>query len=284
MSVNRRQFLAGTGSAALLLASGVVACKSRPTASPTLRSLDSIGIQLYTLRSLMQESVESTLQLVADTGYREVEFAGYFDQTPEQIRNKLDELNLVSPAVHVDYEAAVSNAEPLLDAAETVGHRYIVVAWMDPSLRSTLDDYKRHADAFNTLGELCKKRNMTFAYHNHEFEFEKMDGVVPFDLLLEQTEPELVSFEMDLFWIREGGQDALTYFKNHPGRFHLCHIKDMASDGEMVPVGKGVIDFAKIFAASSTAGLKHYFVEHDNPKNPVEDITTAFGHVSSLRF
>ncbi len=113
------------------------------------------------------------------------------------------------------------------------------------------------------MGESCREAGLRFGYHNHDFEFETIDGQIPFDVLLDETDPGLVDFELDLFWITKGGEDPLRYFERYPGRFTLCHVKDMAAGGEMVDVGAGGIDFAAIFARAEQAGLKHFFVEHD---------------------
>ena len=242
--------------------------------------LDRIGLQLYTVRTLMAEDVERTLETVAEIGYREVEFAGYFDRSPAELRAVLDRLGLAAPAAHLDLATLRDRLPEVLDAAGTLGHRYVVLPSLAPQDRDSLDDYRRLTDEMNRLGEACRVADVQFAYHNHAFEFERLDGQIPFDLLLARTDPELVAIELDLFWIIHGGGDPLAYFEAHPGRFRLCHVKDRTADGSMVDVGAGEIDFASIFARSEQAGLTHYFVEHDEPGDPEASIRASYLYLS----
>ncbi len=248
------------------------------------RSIEKIGVQLYTLRSVMREDFEGTLRSVADVGYKEVEFAGYYDRAPGEIRSLLSDLGLEAPATHVSLNQVRDDLDGTIAVAREVGHRYLVVPSLPQPERSRLDFYREVADLFNRLGERCREAGLGFAYHNHAFEFEPIDGRIPYDVLLESTEPSLVTMELDLFWIRRGGYDPLAYFERFPGRFALCHVKDMDEEGNMLDVGAGVIDFAAIFARSEQAGLTHYIVEHDRPESPIESIRNSYRHLSALRF
>jgi len=252
-------------------------------AVPMANMLERIGLQLYTVRGLMRDDVAGTLKQVADVGYKEVEFAGYFDHSPADIKGMLDELGLVSPAVHVGYDLLRDSLDGVLEAAKTIGHQYIVCPWLTPEQRA-MDAYRQHAVFFNEVGAACKAAGIQFTYHNHDFEFEEMDGVIPYDVLLEETDPERVQMELDLFWITKGGHDPLAYFARYPGRFPLCHVKDMTAAGDMVAVGEGTIDFAAIFKQSEQAGLIHYFVEHDNPGDAIQSIQTSYAHLKALHF
>ncbi len=284
MAISRRDFVGIAASAsAYLVAQGVAGCnRPQDNPKPTYRSMDSIGVQLYTVRSLMENDVDATLDAVRAVGYDEVEFAGYFGKTAAHIRAKLSSLGLHAPSAHITIEQFTQETQQVLDFAEEVGHRFLVVPWLAADQR-TLENYRQLCDTFNTLGEECHKRNIQFAYHNHEFEFENVEGEIPFDILLDNTDPSLVQFELDLFWIRKGGEDPLRYFTNYPGRFPLCHVKDMAAGEEMVSVGSGEIDFATIFSKSELAGLQHYFVEHDNAEYPMESIRRAYSHLEGLQ-
>jgi sugar phosphate isomerase/epimerase len=246
---------------------------SRSTAAgPGTRS---IGLQLYTVRTLMEKDVEGTLAKVAEIGYREVEFAGYYDRDPKKLRATLDRLQLTAPSAHHPLEALRSNLAGVLDAAQTLGHRYIVCPWIAEPER-TLAGYHKIAGEFNQWGKACQDRGLRFAYHNHDFEFKPTDGKVPYDVLLAEADPKLVAMELDLFWVTAGGQDPLAYFEKHPGRFPLWHVKDMrkaarstavagtVNGAGIVPVGEGDIDFGRIFAHAQQAGLDHFFVEHDS--------------------
>ena len=252
-------------------------------APATGRTLERIGVQLYTVRSLMEQDVAGTLEQVAAVGYDEVEFAGYFDHSPAEIRSLLDQFGLAAPAVHVGIDRLRSELGAVLEEAQTIGHRYIVCPWLDEDERS-IDQYKEHAAFFNEVGAACKEAGIQFAYHNHDFEYEVIDGQVPYDVLLDETEADLVQMELDLYWINKAGHDPMAYFERDPGRYTLCHVKDMAAGETMVPVGQGAIDFGAIFAQSEQAGLAHYFVEHDHPDDPMASITTSYTHLKDLRF
>jgi sugar phosphate isomerase/epimerase len=247
------------------------------------KSLAAIGIQLYTVRNLMKEDFAGTLAKVAAAGYQEVEFAGYFDNSPADIKKLLDDLGLKAPAVHVPIQTIRENLAGAIEAAKTIGHQYIVCPWLAPEDRTTAG-YQALAASLNIAGEACKNAGIQMCYHNHEFEFETVDGMIPYDFLLAETDAALVQMELDLFWIVKGKNDPLAYFEKHPGRFPLCHVKDMGDGESMVDVGQGHIDFAKIFAKSEQAGLKHYFVEHDNPADPLQSIQNSQQYLKNLKF
>lgn len=278
--MDRREFVTAMGAAGLtgagILSSGCAAGASR--------RLDRIGVQLYTVRSAMQESVERTLEQVAAIGYKEVEFAGYFDRTPQQIRAALDQNGLSAPAAHLPLESFEADWEATVAAAATVGHHYLILPALPTTDRTGLDAYRSFAERFNQFGERANAAGLAFGYHNHDFEFARQDGQLPYDILLEQTDPVLVTFEMDLFWITKAGSDPSAYFRGHPGRFHLVHVKDMSADGSMVDVGAGKINFAALFALSDQAGIRHYIVEHDDPSAPFESIAASYRYLHALRY
>jgi sugar phosphate isomerase/epimerase len=240
------------------------------------------------------------LAKVAQIGYQEVEFAGYFDHKPAAVRGELDKNGLSAPAAHVDYDSLSPGKWPaVLDAAKTVGHTYIVNPWIDEKIRKQPDSWKHAAETFNRAGEASQKAGIQFAYHNHWFEFLPVDGKLPYDILLAECDPKLVQMEMDLCWISVGGKDPLDYFDRYPGRFPLVHVKDVKQRpkvtaegaqnfGDSLPgmteVGSGVIDWKRIFAQSEKAGIKHYFVEHDKPQAPFESIRTSYEYLRKLRF
>lgn len=240
-----------------------------------------LGVQLYTLRDLMAESVASALELVASSGYREVEFAGYFDHTPKQLRALLDANGLSAPSGHISNQLFAAEPEKMADVAAAMGHKYLVIPWTDEHERS-IDDYHRHAESFNRWGEICKAAGLQFAYHNHDFEFHETDGILPYDLLLEETDPSVVAFELDLAWAQKGNADSVGYFNKWPGRFPLLHVKDMNAEGNEVDIGDGDVDFAAIFAAAETGGVKHGFVERDNPVDAAISIKNNFDAISPI--
>ena len=279
---SRRDFAKTLSAAALGYALRPLVPSPQPLAPR--RKLDRIGLQLYTVRHQMEKDVEGTIAHVAATGYREVEFAGYFGKSPRDVRALLDHHGLSSPSSHVSL--APDQWRAALDAAPVVGHRYLVIAWIPAEERHTLDDYKRWAERLNRAATEAKAAGLQFAYHNHDFEFVPLDGKLPYDVLLTETDPKLVQLEMDLYWMVKGGQDPLAYFARWPGRFPMVHVKDSAGppDHKMAAVGAGKIDFRKIFVQSDQAGIRHYFVEHDNPDDPFASIRASYDYLQRLEF
>src|SRR4029077_19590691 len=211
---DRREFVRALGATAL----GAVFHPLVPSPYPRapLRKIDRIGLQLYTVRHQMEKDFEGTIARVAETGYREVEFAGYFGRNPRDVRALLDHHGLAAPSSHVSLAPAEWRAA--LDAAPVVGHHYLVIAWIPPEQRRPLDDFKRAAERLNHAATEAKAAGLEFAYHNHDFEFHPLDGKLPYDVLLGETDPKLVQLEVVLYWITKGGQYPLAYFARWPGR------------------------------------------------------------------
>jgi sugar phosphate isomerase/epimerase len=294
--MNRRTFL-GTSIASALVA-------SHPTwAADSTHKIDRIGLQLYTVRELMKQDFEGTIAKVAQIGYREIEFAGYFGKSPQEARATLDRNALSSPSEHVAYDVVEKKWPETLDAAHVVGQKYIVCPWIEESQRKQPDGWKRAADLFNRAGEASQKAGIQFAYHNHAFEFVPSDalgGKLPYDFLLAETNPKLVKMEMDLCWITVAGRDPVAYFDRYPSRFPLVHVKDWAKngpvgdthaaevghpvkEGHMANVGSGSIDWKRIFAQSSKGGIKHYFVENDEATS-LDDPRSSYEYLAKLQF
>jgi sugar phosphate isomerase/epimerase len=260
--------------------------------------IERLGLQLYTVRTEMAKDFEGTLAKVAAAGYQEVEFAGYFDQDPKRVRAVLDRHKLTAPSAHIDYPTMESKLDQAIEAARAIGHRFLVNPWIDEEMRKQPDIWQRVAATFNKAGETCKKAGIQFAYHNHHFEFVPVNGVMPFELLLKQCDPNLVKMELDLCWITVAQQDPLTYFQRYPGRFPLVHVKGVKKVPEgqapvpfdqaipnITDVGTNdVIDWKRIFAKSSQAGIQHYFVEHDQPPSPFDSIRASAAYLHQLRW
>ena len=252
--------------------------------------LDLVGLQLYTARSEMAKNVEATLEKVAAVGYREVEFAGYFNRDPVALRGTLDALKLTSPACHVGMPQVEAQWTATAAAAKALGHKWVIVASVPGKSLTSLDGLKDLAKRFNDAGARCRDAGMRFGYHNHNAEFrpvvEPTGSVLPLDVLLSETDPTLVDFEMDLYWITNAGQDPLAYFKKYPGRFKLAHVKDSggAPKHEMRDVGAGTIDWKTILRQSKQAGFQHFIVEHDEPKDVYASITASYQYLSTLEF
>jgi sugar phosphate isomerase/epimerase len=277
--MDRREFMQTMAGAGL-----AIACTGVRRTPHTAR-IDKIGIQLYTVRDQMKADFEGTLAHIAEIGYKEVEFAGYFDHTPADVKAILARHGLAAPSTHIPV-TDLDTYKTAVDGAKAIGHDYIVMPWIPAEKRKTLDDWKKMADLFNHAAQVAHDAGLQFAYHNHDFEFPKIDGQVPYDLLLSSTDPKLVQLEIDLYWITKAGQDPLSYFSRWPGRVPLVHVKDSAGAPEhkMADVGQGQIDWKRIFAKREQAGIKHFFVEHDQPPQPFDDIAVSYKYLSQLEF
>ena len=247
------------------------------------------GLQLYTVRSLMEQDVEGTLRTLAGIGYQEVEFAGYFNRTPAALRATLDAAGLRAPSAHIPLDALRASLPGVLAAAAALGHQYVVCPYTVDADR-TADGYRRLAAEFTRIGQACRARGVQFAYHNHDFEFADLGGGrTGYDILLAESDPQLVQMELDLYWATKAGRDPVALFAANPGRFPLCHVKDLRDPRgtqAMAPVGEGTIDFARIFAAGGGAGLRHFFVEHDNaadyPGGALASVRTSYAALRRL--
>ena len=292
-AMNRRTFLetASTVTAATLLT-------SRMGWAAGDHKIDKVGLQLYTVRDRMKDDFDGTIAKVAQIGYKEVEFAGYFGRTGQQVRSACDKNGLAAVATHVQYDELDDKFPAVVETSKTIGLEYIVCPWIPEELRKSPDIWKQAAAKFNHCGELSKKAGMQFAYHNHWFEFLPVDGKLPYDQLLKECDGNLVKMEMDLCWITAAGGDPLKYFNLYPGRFPLVHVKDLKTlpkitaggaqnygdTVDLTEVGSGLIDWKRIFAQSEKAGIKHYIVEHDHPKQPFDSIAKSYDYLNKLRW
>lgn len=256
-------------------------------ALPGADRLGRIGLQLYTVRSEMAKSVESTLERVAAIGYKEVEFAGYYNREPARLRDTLDTLGLSAPASHLGLGALENLWDATALTAKTLGHRWVIVASVgERGAFESVASIKALARRFNAIGTRARDAGLRYGYHNHNAEFRAVEGAVPLEVLLAETDPALVDFEMDVYWVTQGGGDPLALIAKHPGRFHLVHAKDAsgAPAHEMRDVGAGTIDWRRFFAQRRRAGVEHVFVEHDSPKEPFASVTASHKYLKALEF
>lgn len=295
--MQRRTFLHTSGWLALAALAPVAkteGCQGR-------RKPGDIGVQLYTLRDAMQRDTEETLRQVADIGYKLVEGFGYrngqfFQKSPATFRRILDANGLRMVSSHVSTGATepsvrgtmTNDWEMACAHAKEVGQEYIVLPWLQESERQKLDDYRRIADLLNRCAEVSKRYGLQMAYHNHDFEFLPLEGQLPYDLLLAETDTELVKFELDQYWIRRTISKAEDYYARYPGRFHLWHVKDMDAtiDRFFAPVGDGIIDWPGVFAQRDDSGMKYFFVEQDNFKDikPMDSVRRSYEYLNKMRF
>ena len=267
-----------------------------PSAFKTKSQL--IGLQLYTVRDAMEKDPIGTLSKVAQIGYTSVEGATYtgtekfYNMSPQEFKKVLKQNGLVMLSSHYRLGEAKEKGEiskgtmlhdwdKAVDDAAELGLKYMICAWLAEEERGTLEHYKYVADQLNIAGERCKKSGIQLCYHNHNFEFEKQGNTYPYDILL-GSDKNLVKMEIDLYWIKKAGQDAIKLFHEHPGRFPLWHIKDMDNTPEQnfTEVGSGVINFKEIFKYKNLAGMKYFFVEEDKcPGSPFDSITKSINYL-----
>ena len=295
--MNRRTFLFQSTA----LAAGAMLFPTACASDSKSKSSSKIapGLQVYTIREALAEDFKGSMKRVADLGYKNIELFAYrneqyFGYTIPETNALMSDLGLQVKSSHVstgwtspDVVGTMTNKweQTVQDAAE-LGQDYIVLAYLTEAERETMDDYKKVAELLNSCGETAKNAGLQMAYHNHDFEFETVDDQVPYDFLLSECDENLVKFEMDLYWTLRAGKDPIRYFENHPGRFPLWHVKDMAADEEkfFAAVGEGVIDWKNMFAHAETAGLDYYFVEQDATKSgkPFEEIEKSITYLKDM--
>ena len=279
---NRREFIKNSA----FLAAGSLMLPQLLRSAANAR-VQHIGIQLYTVRKEMLADPVATLKQLAKIGFKELESArsdkgNYYGLKPKEIRKITEDLGmkLRSGHIHVDKDWKRS-----IEEATQTGQQYIISAVL-PSQGQTIEHYQESAEAFNKLGEECKKANLSFGYHNHDSEFEIVDGRVLYDILLERTNPALVTMEMDLGWVVAAGHDPFGYFNKYPGRFHLWHLKDMdTTRKQSTEFGKGKVDIKGLLQHAKQAGMKHFFLEQEEYAHTAfESIRIDYDYLSKLEY
>jgi len=301
--MNRRIFLKNSGVAAmggLLLSSDVFAnAATHP-----------VGIQLFTVMKEIDQDLNGTLKKIADLGFKDIESAfsrkgGYYGLKPKEFNSLLTDMGLSWKSHHVlgapfkmpagakpltDAEGKPlvippmrnlrDNYQELVDEAAEGGVPYLVCA---NTPIGTTEEVNASTEVLIKTGEACKKAKVAFVYHNHDAEFKEVDGKRPYDQFLTQINADLIKFELDLGWASKAGVDPVELFKKNPGRFPLWHVKDFDKEFKTIlPVGKGVIDFKRIFDNAKTAGLQYFFVEHDMPANAFESIASSIAYINDV--
>jgi sugar phosphate isomerase/epimerase len=270
--LSRRQFLQrGTVAAAALGTSLAQPLRATPLGKP-------IGLQLYTVADALAKDVPATLKQLSAIGYKSVETAGFAGLTGKQFRDALDQAGLVCHSAHLQMNSP--DLSPVFDDAQTVGAHFVVCSGIFPPTASSppsLDDYKRLAALLNDIAQKAKQANLQYAYHNHNFEFKALDdGKVGYDVLLEETDPSLVDFELDCGWMIAAGFNPIQYFQNFPHRYRMLHIKDFTAASKIstslsvdrptgTELGRGHIDYKPIFDAAAKTDVQYYYVEQEPP-------------------
>lgn len=259
--------------------------KSKPSAT-----VKSPGIQLYSLRDDMEKDARGTLKQVAAMGYKEIEsYPGskgfLWGMKPARFKSYVSELGLTPVSTHTGIEKSMPE---LMEQAAGAGFKNFVVSWIGKEKREGLDGYRKVADEFNQIGEQSRKNGLQFGYHNHDYPFIELEGQLPYDILLTRTDPKLVTYELDLFWVVEPGKDPVTFFNKYPGRFSMAHVKDRDPRNTKLStiIGQGNLDLSKMMTAGQKAGVKHFFVEVEEygALTPTESVRQSIAGMKKLVF
>ena len=279
--INRRCFVktsAGLGLAGMASLSGVLNVCAAPG------RISNYGVQLYTVRHLINENMPRTLEQIAEIGFKEVEGLINLGGTAKKFRNALDQNGLKCISRHMDpIQLETETLKQFIDEAHTIGQKYLILGWIPPEERVNLDQYKALVEKLNVSSHMCKDAGIQFGYHHHDFEFIELEGVMPYELLFGQTDTDLMKIEMDFYWMAVAKQDPFDLFDQYPGRFPMCHLKDMDDNGFFADVGKGNIDFERNLSRAEKAGFEHFFIEHDEPTDPLETIRYGLESMKKLK-
>jgi sugar phosphate isomerase/epimerase len=319
--LNRREFVKTSTAAA----AGTIITSSLMGAEYKNSKIKNVGLQLWSIAKTLEKDFAGTLQMVAEIGYKELELfgpypfstekdkaswnaitgmvgfsqSGYFNHSAKQLKEILDSKGLRTPAMHIGLDTLRNKLGETAEASHILGQQYAGIASIPEEERRTLDDYKRMADEFNVIGEKAKALGLRFYYHNHGYGLKEMEGKVPFDIILERTDPLLVYLEMDIFWTTAGGANPIKYLDNNAGRYKLMHVKDMkkevrfSGDGgnpqqwiELFPyitdAGSGVLDLKTILSHAKKSGVEHFIVENDVITNPKDSLEKGYQYVASV--
>ena len=248
------------------------------------------GIQVYSVRNQLAEDFAGTMKQLADIGYKVIEGYGLGQDgmflgkiSPEEYKKTVDDLGMSMVATHCSYFTS-EEAPKMIELAKTAGVKYLVIPYLPGEIRETIDGYKAIAADFNKIGEQCNAAGIKFGYHNHAFEFEKMEDQIPQEVLISETQADLVTFEADLFWTVKGNYDPIALINKFPGRVNLVHVKDMSTEGEEATVGEGKIDFKSIFEVGKKNGLVQYFIEDEREDDPFANVKADFDYISVQDF
>jgi sugar phosphate isomerase/epimerase len=310
---NRREFLKTTGAAAI----GAIVLPEMMTLTSCKERMEGIGIQTFTINNFMGTDVKAAFKKLADIGFKNIETATYADDTyyglrPKELKVIIEDLGMKWIGHHamgapltrlfklaenhteeqkaqydmmMQYAAVMKapnltdNLQKLVDDAAEGGLEFLICA---STAVSTIDDIKEAIGMFSKAGEACKKSGLQFAFHNHATEWTPIEGTTSYDMILSQTDKDLVKLELDLGWVATAKKDPVELFKGHPGRFPLFHVKDFKLDTNMiVPVGQGDVDFKPAFANARLAGMKYYFYEQDTAKS-MDDVSLSFNNLKKV--
>jgi sugar phosphate isomerase/epimerase len=282
MKTNRRDFIKTSS----MIAAGSILLPSFTLAASKMKP----GLQVYSMRNQLGDDFEGTMEYIAKVGYKHIEGYGLGTDgkflgkiSPSHYQKVIGDLGMELKATHCSYTTP-DKAQKMIDAAKETGLEYMIVPYTPDNDRKTADGWKEVAENFNKIGEMCNKVGIKFGYHNHDFEFKELDGIIPQELLIESTEASLVHFEIDLFWTIKGGYDPLKLLKKYPGRIQLFHVKDATPALEESTVGEGIIDFKSIFTAGKADAIEYYFIEDERTDDPYKNIKADYEYMANQPF
>lgn len=321
--INRRQFLQSSALLAGTFASAQASPFNEVNISPY--AMTNIGLQVWSIAKYLEKDFEGSIKQLAGIGYKELELygpypfssqhdkdtwtagnsvlgftqSGYFNRSIREFKTLLDKYHLRTPAMHVGLDTLRNKLGETAEAAQVLGQEYAGIAYLPEENRRTPDDWKRTADEFNHIGRKAKALGMKFYYHNHGYGLKPINGQVPFEIILKDTDPSLVFLEMDIFWTTAGGADAVSLLDKYPGRYKLMHVKDMrtraqfSGDGgnpaqwvelfpQIVDPGKGILDIKRIVERARKSGVQHFIVENDAITDPAASLSQGYEYLSKL--
>lgn len=247
--------------------------------------MKNIALQLYSINKLTQNDFFGTLKKVAQIGYTGVEFAGYFNTPAIQLKSVMDKLGLKSAGSHIGFSELIDNIDKVIEYSLIIESSNIICPGLPSDFTDSPEGYKRAAEIFNEIGEKCKQNNIQFAYHNHDIEFKKFNNEYGIDILLQNTQKDLVHFEIDTYWVEYGGNSAVDFINKYKDRCSLLHIKDLKSrqDKRDTEIGKGIIDFNEVITLGEKYNTKWYIVEQEDFEIPLlESVSQSYSYLSSI--
>lgn len=286
--MNRRQFVTKSSQVAALLALfPSVSCASKMMSSNGI--FTDFGIQLWTLRDIINANPKETISQIAKMGFTQIEsFEGekgiFWGMKPAEFKTFLDGEGLKIVGAHCNWKENL--AQKAADVA-SIGGKYLACPWLGP--QKTIEEYKQYADAFNKAGEICKKEGITFAYHNHDYSFKELEGQIPQQVMMDLTDPELVKFEMDMYWVVTAGIDPVAYLTKYKNRFKMCHIKDRNKNAteafDSCTLGKGIIQYPELLKAAKANGMEYFIYEQEkySTQGVLTDAAASAAYLKQLR-
>jgi len=292
MNYDRRKFLKQTAglSSGIAFASLAGNVFSEELFAEQKKHVKNFGLQLWSVRDDMAKDPKGTLKQIASFGYKQVEsFEGskgmFWGMSNTEFKSYMDELGMTIVSSHCDIS---KDYERKASEAAAIGMKYLMCPYKGP--QKSIDDFKKFADEFNKKGEICKKNGLRFAYHNHDYSFKEIDGQVPQDVMMSNTDPTMVDFEMDIYWVVTAGQNPEEWIKKYKFRFRACHIKDRikgsAEHDASCILGTGSINFPKILKTAKSYGMEYYIVEHERWDNttPILAAEADAAYMKKLKF